>query len=288
MSNYKELINDLESCFKNGSDECDGAFCMGCWKDIVRDVIKKLSAIPSELEQEDSISDKIIDLHDNHGYFQGDDWRALKGLISSPSPTTEEKTNILKESVERTMYFKNPQPKEQGLLSDCYQQDVNGECMFPNCTCKEPKEVNHNKTFKLSKDMIESFNKVFNCDAKEGDEFTVLNSTPQPKEVSQPLLPSDDQIKDYAISVYGIIKTPFPSSFSDKNENARSIIIRSAKWMREKANIEIEQLKKQNTMLEREYNDLDSMLKTSGAEIESLTTQLEQLKQEKREYKTKL
>lgn len=43
----KDIINDLESCYKNGNDQCDGVCCYGCWKDIVRKAIKDLEALSS-------------------------------------------------------------------------------------------------------------------------------------------------------------------------------------------------------------------------------------------------
>jgi len=38
-----DIASDLDCCFKNGNDQCDGDFCQGCWKDIVRESSKKLT-----------------------------------------------------------------------------------------------------------------------------------------------------------------------------------------------------------------------------------------------------
>ena len=37
-----DIINELEKCFQNGNDQCDGPICQGCWKDIVHSVINRL------------------------------------------------------------------------------------------------------------------------------------------------------------------------------------------------------------------------------------------------------
>ena len=39
----KEKVSELNKCFEKGNQECDGAHCQGCWKDIVRSVIKSLT-----------------------------------------------------------------------------------------------------------------------------------------------------------------------------------------------------------------------------------------------------
>lgn len=39
----KEKVSELNKCFEKGNQECDGAYCQGCWKDIVRSVIKSLT-----------------------------------------------------------------------------------------------------------------------------------------------------------------------------------------------------------------------------------------------------
>ena len=41
----KEKVSELNKCFEKGNQECDGAHCQGCWKDIVRSVIKSLTKI---------------------------------------------------------------------------------------------------------------------------------------------------------------------------------------------------------------------------------------------------
>lgn len=42
MENNQAIIDKLNQAFLPENVECDGAFCMGCWKDIVREAIKML------------------------------------------------------------------------------------------------------------------------------------------------------------------------------------------------------------------------------------------------------
>lgn len=38
-----QISDLLKTAFKKGKDQCDGAWCTGCWKDVVNEAIKKLS-----------------------------------------------------------------------------------------------------------------------------------------------------------------------------------------------------------------------------------------------------
>ncbi len=40
----KEVIAKLNECFLPQNIECDGATCTGCWKDVVREVIKMIES----------------------------------------------------------------------------------------------------------------------------------------------------------------------------------------------------------------------------------------------------
>ena len=52
-----EIMVLLQQSFLPENIECDGAHCMGCWKDVVRETLKKMANLsPIELP-----SDEVID-----------------------------------------------------------------------------------------------------------------------------------------------------------------------------------------------------------------------------------
>lgn len=55
-----ELMVQLQKAFLPENSECDGAFCMGCWKDIVRETLKSMTNLtPIELPSDEEISEKL-------------------------------------------------------------------------------------------------------------------------------------------------------------------------------------------------------------------------------------
>lgn len=40
----EEIIKKLNECFLPHNVECDGSYCTGCWKDVVREAIKMLDS----------------------------------------------------------------------------------------------------------------------------------------------------------------------------------------------------------------------------------------------------
>lgn len=54
-----ELMIQLQKAFLPENRECDGAYCMGCWKDVVRETLKSMTNLtPIELPSDDDICDE--------------------------------------------------------------------------------------------------------------------------------------------------------------------------------------------------------------------------------------
>ena len=51
-----EIMVLLQQSFLPENIECDGAYCMGCWKDVVRETLKKMANLsPIELPSDEEI-----------------------------------------------------------------------------------------------------------------------------------------------------------------------------------------------------------------------------------------
>lgn len=74
-----ELMVQLQKAFLPENIECDGAFCMGCWKDVVRETLKSMTNLtPIELPTEEEIAENAYiwcQVPDERGYINsGDDY----------------------------------------------------------------------------------------------------------------------------------------------------------------------------------------------------------------------
>ena len=69
-----ELMVLLQQSFLPENIECDGAHCMGCWKDVVRETLKKMiNLTPIELPSDEEIEENSMEFYDNNGadyYFE--------------------------------------------------------------------------------------------------------------------------------------------------------------------------------------------------------------------------
>ena len=69
-----ELMVLLQQSFLPENIECDGAYCMGCWKDVVRETLKKMiNLTPIELPSDEEIEENSMEFYDNNGadyYFE--------------------------------------------------------------------------------------------------------------------------------------------------------------------------------------------------------------------------
>lgn len=55
-----ELMIQLQKAFLPENRECDGGYCMGCWKDVVRETLKSMTNLtPIELPSDDEIKQKV-------------------------------------------------------------------------------------------------------------------------------------------------------------------------------------------------------------------------------------
>ena len=51
-----ELMIQLQKAFLPENRECDGEYCMGCWKDVVRETLKSMTNLtPIELPSDEEI-----------------------------------------------------------------------------------------------------------------------------------------------------------------------------------------------------------------------------------------
>lgn len=55
--NKEEIIKKLNEAFLPQNQECDGAFCQGCWKDVIREAIKMIEQATAK--QDVSLIDKV-------------------------------------------------------------------------------------------------------------------------------------------------------------------------------------------------------------------------------------
>ena len=83
----EEQVNDLmvllQQSFLPENIECDGAYCMGCWKDVVRETLKKMANLsPIELPSDEEI-EKFAQIASSirEEKTQGE-WIAYKSVIA--------------------------------------------------------------------------------------------------------------------------------------------------------------------------------------------------------------
>jgi hypothetical protein len=59
-----ELMIQLQKAFLPENRECDGGYCMGCWKDVVRETLKSMTNLtPIELPSDEEIQKYITSFH---------------------------------------------------------------------------------------------------------------------------------------------------------------------------------------------------------------------------------
>jgi hypothetical protein len=74
-----ELMVLLQKSFLPENLECDGAHCMGCWKDIVRETLKKMvNLTPIELPNDDDICDEAERIADNYSNMKRNHYWGLE------------------------------------------------------------------------------------------------------------------------------------------------------------------------------------------------------------------
>lgn len=73
-----ELMVLLQQSFLPENIECDGAHCMGCWKDVVRETLKKMiNLTPIELPSDDEICDEAEKIAHNYFVMQRNHYQGL-------------------------------------------------------------------------------------------------------------------------------------------------------------------------------------------------------------------
>jgi hypothetical protein len=74
-----ELMIQLQKAFLPENRECDGAFCMGCWKDVVRETLKSMTNLtPIELPSDDDICDEAESVAHNYFVMQRNHYQGLE------------------------------------------------------------------------------------------------------------------------------------------------------------------------------------------------------------------
>ena len=74
-----ELMVLLQQSFLPENIECDGAHCMGCWKDVVRETLKKMANLnPIELPSDDEICDEAESISHNYFVMQRNHYQGLE------------------------------------------------------------------------------------------------------------------------------------------------------------------------------------------------------------------
>ena len=59
----KEILEELQKAFLPKNIECDGAHCIGCWKDVVRTTIQMANSFtPIQLPSDEEIFNKSIEI----------------------------------------------------------------------------------------------------------------------------------------------------------------------------------------------------------------------------------
>lgn len=82
------LIAKLNEAFLPKNIECDGTYCMGCWKDIVREAIKMIESSPARVVTDDEIEKhynsmwegKPVGTVTEMGFISGAKW--MRSLLS--------------------------------------------------------------------------------------------------------------------------------------------------------------------------------------------------------------
>jgi hypothetical protein len=75
----QEQVNDLmvllQQSFLPENIECDGAHCMGCWKDVVRETLKKMANLtPIELPSDEEIEKESNEWWSPKSWKSGANW----------------------------------------------------------------------------------------------------------------------------------------------------------------------------------------------------------------------
>lgn len=74
-----EIMAYLQKATLPENIECDGAHCMGCWKDVVRETLKKMANLsPIELPSDDEICDEAESIAHNYFVMQRNHYQGLE------------------------------------------------------------------------------------------------------------------------------------------------------------------------------------------------------------------
>ena len=65
-----EIMVLLQQSFLPENIECDGAYCMGCWKDVVRETLKKMvNLTPIELPSYEEAAERLYPIKNTGSMF---------------------------------------------------------------------------------------------------------------------------------------------------------------------------------------------------------------------------